>query len=243
MGKKKGLTIVTILILAVSSLIMVKPINSQTIEAIAKPSVPEFTLSFVNSSFTQGVNYVENESIVVSICNQPFTPYLIGVDRVDLSYKIRWKTQLTGDNWTNNSLLWITASNSEADINLVPLLPNATVTDVGIAFSKNNCTGYFGENASRYYLPLPDFPDGGQIDFQVQALIGLESEAIFYGNSSDWSKIQAITVPESSISPNPTPTIPEFPSSTILLLLTVMMGSGLLVYQKKRKRVKLDEYE
>ena len=80
----------------------------------------------------------------------------------------------------------------------------------------------------------------------------------FTGESSDWSNTQTITLGEASTStnsPNPTPTptltptltpttaptatptIPEFPSWASLLLLTSMVvAAGLLVYFKKRKR-------
>ena len=76
-----------ILILAASSLIVVKPAHS----SITKPSVPEFTVKLVDSSYdvpttysidpytgenvTHAGSHVERRSIEVKIKNQPFTPY------------------------------------------------------------------------------------------------------------------------------------------------------------------------
>jgi len=42
---------------------------------------------------------------------------------------------------------------------------------------------------------------------------------------------------------SPTPSIPEFPALTILLLLAVLVVTGLLVYFKRHKQGKLDEHE
>ena len=58
------------------------------------------------------------------------------------------------------------------------------------------------------------------------------------GVSSNLLEVQTLPIP--TLSPNPTPspspTVPEFPIWTILLLVTLMMSSGLLVYHKKHKR-------
>ena len=105
-------------------------------------------------------------------------------------------------------------------------------------------------------------PQGGQIDVQVQALMGhdnkydLEVEFMggelikyyFEGKYTDWSNTQTVTIdkntaltitstPTPTASPNPTPTpaVPELPSWTIPLLLTIMVGiAGLSVYHKRR---------
>jgi hypothetical protein len=107
----------------------------------------------------------------------------------------------------------------------------------------------------RHYSNAPDayvlgdietqFPAGAQVDFQVEAMIGychriLQGDVApwyFTGEESGWSNTQTITIP-ASVSPSPTSTpVPEFPSLTILLLLTIMVATaGLLVYHKKHKR-------
>ena len=237
-SKSFALTLTLIVAMSCMTSLTVKPANAQTISGIPQPSVPEFALSFLNFSYNQGVNYILNESIGVSIHNQPFTPYYIDVHIVDLSYKMRWKTQLTGDNWRNEDSIWVVASNCQRGQNHALLNPNATLTNVRIDFFANNCTDNSGLNSS-----IPDLPVGGQIDFQVQALIGIFSDAKFYGNSSDWSNTQTITMSEtgtSTATPNtstsPTPTVPEFSSIIILILLVTLTFPTLLVYLRKYKR-------
>lgn len=108
-------------------------------------------------------------------------------------------------------------------------------------------------------------PDGGQADIRIEAMAGnaYTNRIIpfdswhFNGTESEWSNVQTITFNEadattvivqpSEQSPTPTltatssptqtasPTVPEFPSWTIPLLLTLMMAAGLLVYFKKHK--------
>ena len=85
---RKIATLLVVLILTVSSLIMAKPACAST----PKPSVPEFTLKYVDHSYdvpptystdpytgktvmTQAGYHVENKSIEVTIKNQPFTNY------------------------------------------------------------------------------------------------------------------------------------------------------------------------
>jgi hypothetical protein len=233
-NKTMALFLTLIISMSCLTLLVVKPTNAQS---MTKPLTPQFVLSFVNSSYTRGSDYVQNESIVVSINNQPFTSYYVDVHSVDLYYKIRWNASSTGELWaSSNNSVWVLASNCRRDENGVVLNPNAAITDVRIDFSANNYTYPLGLNP-----PLPDIPVGGQADFQVQALIGYFSSATFYGNSSDWSNTQTITIhetfPTTSPIPNPTPTpVPELQTWTIPLLLSLIIAAaGLLVYHKIHK--------
>ena len=63
---------------------------------------------------------------------------------------------------------------------------------------------------------------------------------VFVGQASGWSNTHTVTlppkVPITVSSPTPTPSVPEFSSWTIPLLLSIMMATvGLLVYPKKHK--------
>jgi len=88
-----------------------------------------------------------------------------------------------------------------------------------------------------------DYPNDAKLDFRVQALIGYyvaygRSVVIFgydfYGQESDWSNIQTIAIGEtSSTSPNPTPTVPEFPILAILPLFAVIPLITTLFLRKK----------
>jgi hypothetical protein len=252
----KSFTLILILIMAISSLslIMVKPTFGQTSTPtpssvpIPTPSVPEFTVKYVNSSYevpasttinpytgqntTNQGYYVENRTIDVIIKNQRFTPEWVNdgsdIFRDTFYYNVRMKVHVA-DVWTvlYNPYSWYpTQSNSEFTV-LFYLLDENTYPFWNSTYS------------------------GAQIDFQVQALIGAVHRGynpsatnqlemypfVFTGEMSDWSNTQTVTIPatSTSASPTPTPSVPEFSLWTLLLLPTLMVSIGLLVYFKKHK--------
>jgi hypothetical protein len=239
----KNLAIVLILTIAFSSLslLTVKPATAQS---IAKPSVPSFTVTFISSSFlvagtattnpytgqnqTTSSYRVWNNTIQLTIQNQP--EYSDGKN--NLYYNIQMKGHFE-ENWTEiyRGIIY-------------PLQSNSNSTTV-ISY-KQNGMGQF--NMGNQEISLPE---GSQLDFQVQAQIGfftatpygivghpipLGATEVFTSKaSSGWSNTQTITIGEISTSPTPTPAVPEFPSWTILLLLTLMVSTS-LAYFKKHKR-------
>jgi hypothetical protein len=184
------------------------PIEKQTEQASAiKPSVPEFTMKIVDNSYEVPVTYtseidrftgeerrishggyhVENKSVVFTIKNQPFTPYTAkGGNITVLAYSVRVKGHFEED-WTKVG--YIDSSDGEY-----------TIKSYGL-----------GESSDIYMLR--GVPSGGQVDFQVQALIGYFYEefdydthsALFYlyfpgitrfvGEESGWSRTQTLTIP------------------------------------------------
>lgn len=159
--------------------------------SISKPSVPEFTLQFVDNSYDVPPTFskdpftgetvmakegyiVDNRSVEVKIKNQQFTPYTDSQGNwVMLRYDIRWKGHFD-DYWHEYSSRnpWnCIASNNELvdDVHLyypnAPFLrhPNAPYTDVPY---------FVGTRYDDYSAFLGDVSDGGQIDFQVKTLIG-----------------------------------------------------------------------
>ena len=184
----KSFASILILMVALSSLtvLMSKPANAQT---IPKPSVPEFTLKYVDKSYnvpptygidpytgknvmTQAGYYIKNASVEVIIKNQPFTAYhnengLL----VYLFYVIESKGHF--ENWNpffSDASYWMKQNLSE---NYPPNF---------ISYSDSQYTivtyGLDGDNAtvSTYYggydYSLSNVSVGGQIDFRVQAIIG-----------------------------------------------------------------------
>ena len=115
----KTLSLALILILAVSSIIMVKPTFAQS---IPKPSVPQFTVNLADhgydvppsvTSTTDPYNgktttttfpgyHYQNITVDVTIENQPF-PATIDGNTSNLYYNLRTKPQF-GENWANNTL-------------------------------------------------------------------------------------------------------------------------------------------
>ena len=245
-AKSYELILIMILIMAISSLslLVIKPAIAQTPTPlpipIPTPSIPQFTVKFVNSSYVVPVSssinpftgqnitnpsqYIENDSVQVIVNNQPFTSQWVQEGSstfIDsLFYNVRMKEHFT-DNWRE-------LYNPNVDY---PLQSNSDYTVV------------YSSNVDNNGMTL-----GYQIDFQVQALIGAVHRGynasatnqlemypyVFTGRMSDWSNTQTVTIPATSTSASPTPTVPEFPNLIIPLLLTMML-IGLLVFFKYRK--------
>lgn len=215
----KVFSLLIVAILAVSSLIMVESAFAQS---TPKPSVPEFTVRIVESS------------LEVTIKNQVITAYVdTNSSNPSLYYGFRFKDHNeTSANWHDEPMFYF--------------------------FGYSSYGTYYKASASDYTIvsfPLENYPlkytlNSGRIDLRVMALIGNEVPSnaqngtvyIFDGVMGVWSNTQTVAIPDDSSStspsPNPTPTsaVPEFPSWTIPLLLTIMVASaGLLVYHKKHK--------
>ena len=257
----KRASILLVAVLTVLSLIAVLP--KPALASITKPSVPEFSVQIVaypydvptthsidpytGQDITHERYHVENESIEVRIKNQPFTPYEIQENEnnwtINFFYNIRIKGHFSED--------WIElygASDgyphqwSDSDYTVLSyLLGGDADTVLGTKMIK--------------------LPAGGQVDFQVEAMIGYVHREIsipvpgtgwvFTGETSGWSETRTITIPTSTTSPTDSPTPNQTPTPTpdqelqqepfpIALLITASGASlaivsiSLLVYFKKR---------
>jgi hypothetical protein len=205
----KSFALVIILILTISSLIMVKPAFAQT---TPKPSVPEFTFRFVESS------------LEVTTKNQPLTAY-VGTNgsNPSLYYGFRFKDHENIQDWNYAPIYYVGISSYGT-------------------YYKGSASDYTVVSFPLGNYPLTGILDSGRIDLQVMALIGNEvptnyengSVYGFDGAESNWSTTQTITIPASSNSTSPTPTIPEFPSIAILLLLSMLSVAVVLSLKKQR---------
>ena len=189
-----------IVILAASSLIMVEAASSE----ITKPSIPEFTVKFIDASYnvptTSSIDpytghnvthegyHVENRTIELIIKNQPFDSYIANGQNISFYLNVREKGHHE-ENWT-------------------------TIYTVDNHYTTQSNTNY---TILTYLLDqnVPPFwnniPSGGQVDFQVEALIGYVGRTVgfaswyFNGEESDWSNIQTISIPDKAVSPTASP--------------------------------------
>jgi len=243
----KSFSLLVIILLAVSGFTIVKPAFAQ----IPKPSVPEFTVKFIDAShFTlttysidpytdQNVThpsyYVANKTITVSIKNQPFvsTYDSSGGFNTSLLYNIRIKGHYV-ENWTNLYL-----------VDDLPAKSNSDYTVFSYVSEQPNC-----ENTYILGDIMTDFQMGAQVDFQVKAMSGIVHRVFnpnatnqlemypyeFTGEESGWSNTQTITIntddatilytSSSPSSPSPTPTVTSvsnFPNSSLLLITTITL--------------------
>jgi len=165
--------------------------------SIAKPSAPEFTVKYIDNSYLVPTTYskdpytgqeiphpahiADNKTIEVIIKNQA----------VSCMYNIRVKGHFA-ENWSEYSIFRPSDG-----------LPYASGSEfTTLSFRSNGGNFYEGRYTAGFYAPT-----GSQMDFQVMALVGSYEEQIlatgryyqFFGEKSDWSKTQTISVGESAL--------------------------------------------
>jgi hypothetical protein len=239
MGRNSKRLIVTITVMIVLSFIVI--VSSASAQAIPKPSVPEFTLSFVDNSYdvptTTSINqytgqtttnqgyHVQRVYLVMAIVNQPLVyPYS---DSFYYNVKIKGHYEQWNDlsEWFKpDELPRANANSSQTLITLGELTQEGLTIDSG----------------SREI----DIPSGGSLDFQAIAMIGSVGGDVsqgppvtlfFRGQTSDWSNTQTVTIPTTN-NPSPSPTIPEFPAEfaiTFLLITLVVVVVSRKMHSKE----------
>jgi hypothetical protein len=194
---------------------MIKPANAQT----SKPSVPEFSLKLIDFS--------NAKAIELSIKNQPFESYQDNGQTIFLYYNVHFKLH-NSDSWT--ALYYC------GDVFPTHSSSDNIKLDYPLQLTSSGSSSYYllKEKGGNYYI-LSQISFNEQVDFRVQAMEGYLTSASFTGQTSSWSNIQTITITEASTSPNltSTPTIPEFPSATIVVLAVVSV-SVLMVKRRKK---------
>ena len=234
--KKHIVTLILISLIAISSLslIMLKPANAQTptpTKALPIPSVPQFTLQYVNEP---------NYALIVTVKNQPYDPEL------SLYYTVRVKDH----NSANESWRYPYAQlNPIADLNV-----GASNVDFPKQTAGSDYTNISIVSQSSLFLL------GGENDVQVAALEGEVYASpqnvyrdSFFGWTSGWSSTQTITIPTgytSNPTPTPThtktvqppptisPTVPEFSWLAILPLLLSIFAIVVVLRHRKTANLK-----
>jgi hypothetical protein len=235
---RKNATLLLITVLVLPSSVMV---SSALAQSIPKPSIPEFTVKYLDNSYdvapTYGVDpyngenvvieagyHVENKSIEVSIKNQPFTNYEDhNGNNIMLYYDVGWKGHFE-DYWksfnSTNYMYLVSSASLMADGVLV--YPDSPFTVFSFGFTGNN-------GSDTYRNRLEEVSVGDQIDFQVEALIGYYTKVYdtpvpgvpgsqnpyhyeFTGEESGWSSTQTLTI-EASQTPSPELTPTPTPSN------------------------------
>ncbi len=242
MGKiSKTLALLLTLIIAMSclTLLTVKPTNAQT---IPKPSVPEFTVTFVDRSYTapitttqttdpfsgqqlthtSGGQYVKNETVDIKIVNPPLTSVTLANGTVEkMYYTIRTKGHFS-DYWWSSNVPWTSTATYEGGNSFTRVFASTsdyTVVTLVIGSPNDIIMGY-----ADVYIPA-----GGQEDFQVEASFGYQytTYAFLYPTGVDfvsyadsgWSDTQTLTLGWASL----------FSSDIIFLLILAFLIFAVLI--------------
>lgn len=184
-GKTFALILTVTIVISCLTLLTVNPANA---ESIPKPSVPEFTLKYVDKSYnvpptygidpytgknvmTQAGYYVKNASIEVIIKNQPFTAYHNeNGSLVYLFYDIEAKGHFENWNPSSDASYWLKQNLSEEyPLSFIGFSSSQyTVETYGLGGDNATVPTYYGG----YDYTLNNISVGGQVDFRVQAIIG-----------------------------------------------------------------------
>jgi hypothetical protein len=219
-------TLLLITVLTVSSLVMVGSVFAQS---TTRPSMPEFTLRYVDYSYdippVYGVDeytgetvierhgeHVDKRTVEIKITNQPFTPYTDEEDHaINVYYNVQYKGQYGED--------WYTLYGDNVHFKIQDYNSQYTIINYTYAINRH------------------ELPQSGKMDFRVQASIGYESASrnpstgwmdpyYWYnivGKESNWSDIQTISIPDGAVSKpqsssspatTPTPTPEQTPTPT-----------------------------
>ena len=238
----KTIVLMLFAMLLLNSLVMV---GSASAQSVPKPSVPEFTLELVAHPYYVPPTYeidpytgeevltaegyhVENKSVEITIKNQPYS-YFVNGSNAWLVYNVLVKGHFEE---YGSTLYWF---NQYTGGNL----------------PRQSSSGY-----TVISVPADEYPMGGEVDFQVQAISVYETQITVYphiissagaynvmgyaiGEFGDWSDFQTLKIEEvqvSSPSPEstPTPTDPNFgptspPGQELLLTQEQLVILGLTV--------------
>jgi hypothetical protein len=250
---KRAISLLFIIILAVSSLIVIETVAA--LASIPKPSVPEFTVKFVNASYSvtttnpytglEETELISNNTIEFTINNQPFD-----YSNFQIYYNIRVKPHFEGD-WIEvypvrnrtgsynedgafsySQYINDDAPQSKSSFTSItfPVVP----TELYLA-SGYDIQGYYSGDDSQegeYFAFLHAIPAHGQLDFQVEALVGHYAQvyvndhplapypighyeqAVAFDITSGWSNTQTITIDGNAPTTTPTTSPSQYSTAT-----------------------------
>jgi hypothetical protein len=231
----KNLTLILILVMTASSFTIIGNVAAE----IPKPEVPEFTVRIVSNPYDVATTYstdqytgetithagyhVENRSIEVTVKNQAYS-YSNGTT-FQVYYNVRTKPYF-GDSWTE----------------MYPTR-NWPVDPIQYAYYIEGAPRQLSSEYTLIAISLNNYPENGQVDFQVEAMVGHKSltfvadhplapnlggeyyEATVYDTSSGWSSTETLTIGDDSTAPaassspsvatvNPSSSVSQNPTST-----------------------------
>jgi hypothetical protein len=226
----KYLVLLLVIFLIIPSRGSVVPAKAQS---IPKPSLPEFTITYRDYSYsvppTYGIDEYTGQNITISsgydiinrtvlfaIKNQPFNGYYDSSGKyIQLYYHIRYKGSY-GETWSDYS----TAQGNSLVFQDTLVFPASTSSYSDLLIYHYSAAG--GGVGGEARFSNINIPTTGKIDFQVQSLIGygnifnsngiIGDFAVYYynftGQAGDWSPTQTLGMPEGSVSTstNPSPT-------------------------------------
>ena len=184
-------------------------------QTTANPAVPEFTLKYVSASYNEGA-LVQNSSLVITITNQPLTPF---------TYQNGFTATAFYDIQIGYHLM---SDEAFTEVEGYPAQVDSNYTTITLPLVNNTIQ----MPATYLTLGSKTLEIDSPVSIQVQTRIGYivpdinsypKTAFVFRGELSGWSSAQTITLNQQSSLPSPS--IPEFSWLTILpILLTIPLA-------------------
>ena len=231
------------------SLVMVKPAYAQA------PPTPIFSISIPTATYQVPTSYSTDPYTGATITNQGYTVYKLNItftiqNNPNISYYLlQYKGHFSSE-WSNiyEDGFNITGVASQG--------PQTIFTIFG-----TNSSGPLGQTPiNEITLSFPtlwerNFAFGSKLDFRLQAINGTIKISPLYGanhqmgvgEASEWSNIQTVSIPDGSVTssdssnptvtPSPTPTIPELSWLVIVPLLLSLLSVTVLFRHRKTDKM------
>jgi hypothetical protein len=193
----KGFCVLLAALLAASCLMMTATVNAQL---MPKPKVPEFTVKLVDHSYDLPANYSIN----------PYTGKRVTQPSIHYSWKtldIAIANQNVDVNNSSNFLYYNVRCKGNFSEQWSDLLgPSGYLPQNSTGQQTVLSYGLVGQSQNfppTYSGAVLNIPDGGTVDFQVEALVGhtyanasylIGPALLFNGTRSGWGNTQAITI-------------------------------------------------
>jgi hypothetical protein len=245
LGKCLALFLTIMVVTSSMALLIAKPVAAQTVPT---PSVPEFSIRLVNGPYlvTSTDSYymqlvtrpVSNRSIEIIIKNQPFN---YANSSYSMYYNVRFKPHFQQDGW------WMEVGSVKQSSG-----EQTTVTFALAKFGDSYDLGYYNKGVATNDL---SFPLDGQIDFQVQAQVGHDSQlwthfigsydfpyngdgfiyAVDYDSSSNWSDTQTVNLPDFPV-PDVSSNALAFPDWSWIVIIAVLAAMLLIALAVRHRK-------
>jgi hypothetical protein len=249
--RKSLSSLLIIALLITSSLSIMQFAYAQT---IPKPSVPEFTLKYIDYSYDVSPTYkineytgekvaiggyhVKNMTIQVSVKNNPLPS---NDATTHLYYNVRFKGHF-GKDWSETPPVETKNSSPSTFSQYVSILPyNSRLLEQSIS------------EFTTFLFSANDYIPNSSIDFQVEAVLGHDAqawvpadpfggytthyyEAVAFDETSGWSNTQSITIPNNSVPPSQ-----QLTNLALVAAILVVIVAFLLLYRKHRKTANLKQ--
>jgi len=189
-------------------------------QSFPKPAVPDFSIQLSNSSSEITLQFkIKNEAFIsYEITESNSHLYL-----VKYYYNIHFRMNSTqNQEWFKPYSLNLGYIERIQGNETLYVVHGQSLQEMGFDFKEWNTL----------------MPRTSSIDIQLQAMIGYFNSTHFIGQTSDWSNTQTLNLNQMAVvTPNPSPSVPEFPWLAIIPLFLSAFAVAVIIRHRKTSNV------